>query len=217
MQIGYIELPDGRYEFSPAIPEDVKLDPIIFPMVSQDIEIQGRYEDMRLAGESHNMADMLAHRTGPGIRSDSIFNEAKFSSDSGLIGVQQKWLRQQAESAGVSTNGKWYCSGLASFPGDPTAWVGDRGDVLRIAREKNMTVHGYVEHQAVKDLSDSANLADAPIAQDVIDDGVEDYLEAHPFAPIEEATEAVLRTRGGHEDYNPLLVKDYGDEVFSDD
>ncbi len=121
----------------------------VFPVVSRDIVIQARYENMRLAGESHNMAEILATRSYPGIKTDAIFNEGKFSGSDGRIDTEQTWLRAQAEAAGVSTAGKWYCRGLASFPGDPTAWVGDRGDVLRIARERGMKVHGYVGNERV--------------------------------------------------------------------
>ena len=133
----FVELPSGVYERAPegiiVDPKDVN--PILFPIVSSDLVVQARYENMRLDGQSHNMAEMLATRSFPGVKTDAVVNEGKFSGDRGKVGPHQLWLKQQAEAAGVSTAGKWYCSGLASFPGDPTAWVGDRGDVLRIARE----------------------------------------------------------------------------------
>ena len=158
------------------------------------------------------MAEMLATRTFPGLKTDAIFNEGKFSGDSGKIGAQQLWLKEQAEAAGVSTAGKWYCSGLASFPGDPTAWVGDRGDVLRIAREKNMTVHGYIEHQGYE--TDGGD--DLSIADEIVEDEVSDILAEFPFTAPEEAREHALALRTGAIDLNPLLVQDYDESVFDE-
>jgi hypothetical protein len=205
----YIILPDGRLErdTNGLIPEDVELEPIEFPVVSCDLDTQLRYQQMRLDGQSHKMAEMLATRSFPGVKTDAIFNEGKFSSDSGLVGAEQTWLRAQAERAGVSTNGKWYCRGLASFPGDPTAWVGDRGDVLRIAREKNMTVHGYVEHKGHEvDPGD-----DIEVAPDLIENEVQDILESHPGANADDVRERVHELRSGKVDINPLRVTDSGE------
>lgn len=54
---------------------------------------------------------------------------------------------RMAEAAGVSTSGKLYLSGLASYPGDPTAWVSDGSDIRRVAREKNMTLEGSINQK----------------------------------------------------------------------
>lgn len=168
-------------------------------------EVSLRYAEMRLSGESHSMAEMLATRSFPGVKTDAVFNEGKFSGDTGKIGPQQLWLQEQAKASGVSTTGKWYCSGLASFPGDPTAWVGDRGDVLRIAREKNMTVHGYVEHSA----HETDGGGDVEIADSLINDEVDDILESCPYADPEAVREQVFATRTGAVDTNPLLCEDH--------
>lgn len=200
-------LPDGRFDRDGArfINEDVGVEIITFPVISRDLVVQARYENMRIAGESHNMAEMLATRSFPGIKTDAIFNEGKFSGDDGRIGAEQTWLRQQAEAAGVSTAGKWYCRGLASFPGDPTGWVGDRGDVLRVAREKNMTVHGYVEHEGYE--ADPGD--DVTIGDDIIENEVQDILDSNPFADPDHVRDEVYRLRSGAVDPNPLLVGDY--------
>lgn len=199
-------LPDGRIDRDGRrfVTDDVVLAPIEFPLVSQDPEIQYRYENMRLAGESHNISDMLAHRKFAAVKSDAVFNEGKFSGDSGKIGPEQKWLQEQAKLQGISTNGKWYCRGLADFPGDPTAWVDGRGDVMRIAAEKNMTVHGYVEHKGHE--ADPGN--DEVIADDIIESEVADMLDAHPGADAEQVRDAVYQLRTGQVDPNPLLVQD---------
>ena len=203
----FVELPSGVYERAPegiiVDPKDVN--PIVFPIVSNDLVTQARYENMRLDGQSHNMAEMLATRSFPGVKTDAVFNEGKFSGDMGKVGPHQLWLKLQAEAAGISTAGKWYCSGLASFPGDPTAWVGDRGDVLRIAREKNMTVHGYVEHEA----HETDPGGDVPIDESIVNDEVEEILSRNPHVNAEEVREQVRSIRTGAVDNNPLLCYDH--------
>jgi hypothetical protein len=203
----YVELPGGSYEVLPACvsEEGLEFHPIAFPTVSPDPVVQARYEDMRLDGQSHNMAEMLATRSFPGVKTDSVFNEGKFSGDTGRIGPQELWRIQQAEAAGVSTTGKWYCSGLASFPGDPTAWVSDRGDALRVAKEKNLTLHGYIEHQGYE--TDGGG--DLAIADEIIEDEVQDILEENPFASADDVREQVYATRTGAVDTNPLLCEDH--------
>ena len=177
-------------------------------VVSSNPAIQARYEEMRRAGESHNIADVLAHKTGPGLRTDAIFNEGKFSGDAGRIDAEQTWLRGQSEAAGVSTTGKWYCRGLADFPGDPTAWVGDRGDVVRIASEKNMRVHGYVEHTPVE----REPVADVAVGKDIIDDCVEILMSENPLLSLEAAQDRAVSLRTGDVDSHPLRCKDYFEE-----
>lgn len=182
----------------------VRLNPYI-NKVSSNFDVQVSYWKMRKNGQSHNMAEMLATRSFPGVKTDAVFNEGKFSGDTGRIGPQELWRIQQAEAAGVSTTGKWYCSGLAEFPGDPTAWVSDRGDVLRVAREKNMTVHGYVEHQG----HEADGGSDVAIADELINDEVNDILESCPGADAEAVREQVYSVRTGAVDTNPLHCQDY--------
>jgi hypothetical protein len=208
MNRNFVELPNGTYEALPASisPAGIEFTPIVFPVVSLKKAVQDHYESMRLSGESHNIADMLAHKTFAGVKSDAVFNEGKFSGQStGECTAHGVWLRSQAAAAGVSTNGKWYCSGLASFPGDPTAWVDSRGDVLRIAEAKNMTTHGYVEHSAYE--TDGGD--DIEIADGIIEDEVANILEANPYAAVDAVREEVRALRTGAVDNNPLLCKDY--------
>ena len=176
--------------------------------VSRNYYVRDFYVACRLKGESSRMAEMLATRSFPGLKTDSIFNEGKFSEDRGKIGPEQLWLRQQAEAAGVNISGTWYCKGLASYPGDPTAWVRDRSDVLRIAREKNMTVHGYVEHKG----HEVEPMVDVPIADDIIENEVLDILDANPGLKAEDVREKVYELRTGAIDPNPQLVTDHNFE-----
>lgn len=107
-----------------------------------------RYVRMRLDGQSHNMAYMLASKSFPGVKTDAVFNEGRCNGNQfEACPARGDWLRREAGAAGVSTTGKWYASGLASFPGDPTAWVSDRHDVVAVAKAKGLNVEGFVTHK----------------------------------------------------------------------
>jgi hypothetical protein len=147
---------------------------------------------------------MLATRSFPGVKTDSVFNEGKFSGTDGRLDKEQLWLREQSEARGISTNGKWYCHGLASYAGDPTAWVDGRGDVERIAREKNMTVHGYVEHKG----REVEPMADIPIDPRLVRAETLDILDSNPGAKYEDVYERVHDVRTGKVDLNPLVGVD---------
>lgn len=51
----------------------------------------------------------------------------------------------QARQAGVNVAGKQYMSQLARYPGDPEAWVGERADIVRVAKKRNLAVDGIVK------------------------------------------------------------------------
>ena len=202
-----VVLPNGNYDMLPdnVSFENEDVSAIIFPVISRDLIVQARYENMRIDGQSHRMAEMLATRTFPGVKTDAVFNEGKFSGDAGRVGAEEVWLREQAEAAGVSTAGKWYCKGVADFPGDPKAWIDSRGDVERIARERNLTVRGYVQHQG----HEVEPMPDVDLADDIIENEVGDILESNPFANADEVREQVRAMRSGEIDPNPLRCDDY--------
>ena len=119
--------------------------------VSQDFDIQVRYWEMRLNGQSHNMAEMLATRTFPGARgTDRAFMQGRYHQTGGgqfahlPAGSVQEYMRK-AEEAGVNPTGKWYSGGLARFPGDPRAWVDGLSDVKRVAEERGAEVSGAID------------------------------------------------------------------------
>jgi hypothetical protein len=177
----------------------------VWPMVSGRLDIQFRYEMMRQAGESHNMAEMLATRSFPGLKTDSIFNEGRCNGNQFESCPQRgDWLREQAEAAGVSTTGKYHCSGLARFPGDPKAWVNDRADVLRVARENGMNVRGYVDYEA----PEVEPTPDIPIADDLVQSEVDDIMDCNPGLRRGDVEEKVRELRTGVVDPNPLCVSD---------
>ena len=178
------------------------------PIISADPAIQARYREMRADGQSHNMAEVLALRAFPGFVTDDTFMRGRRGNVDQFANApdQGKLYHAIAEQAGVSTSGMYYCSPLASYPGDPTAWISGRSDVTRIAREKGLKIEGMVnftpdvEHEPTPDI---------PIAEDILERHVQEHLAADPFARYEDVREATFNRLTGRDDPHPLLVDDY--------
>lgn len=100
-------------------------------------------------------------------------------------------LRAKAERSGISTVGKWYCRGLAEFPGDPRAWISSASDVRRIAEERKFNVSGVVNYNA----REVAPASDIDVAPDLIYNEVSDILAAEPYRSRDEVYEQVLNER----------------------
>jgi hypothetical protein len=148
-----------------------------WPMVSRDPERQRHYETMRANGESHNIAEILATGETPhGKTADRMLfmdgaENKQFENEN-----DERYYRESAERAGVSTTGKIYQPGLARHPADPRAWVSDANDILRIAREDNLTVSGVVRHKA----EDRPPLPGLRVAPDLVEEQVARLLEREP-------------------------------------
>jgi hypothetical protein len=148
-----------------------------WPTISDDPVVQRHYEEMRMAGESHNLSEMLALRAPPMSNTDREFlqghvngNQFEGSED---IGDQYK---REAEAAGVSTTGKVYLGGLAAFPGDPKAWVAGRGDFQKVVEERGWGCEGAVNVTAPQ----KAPIPDIDVADDILDREVGEIVAAHP-------------------------------------
>ena len=87
--------------------------------------------------------------------------------------------RKEAQAAGVNITGKVYKSSLADYPGDPTAWVSDRGDVRRVCEEKSITCRGAVSFRPPAPISGPV---DAPLADDIVGEKVHEILSGLPEA-----------------------------------
>ena len=56
--------------------------------------------------------------------------------------------KAEATAKGVDITGKVYLSQLATYPGDPEAWVSGRGDVQRVCEQRGWGCKGSVEVKA---------------------------------------------------------------------
>jgi hypothetical protein len=154
------------------------------PLVSADPMIQHTYEMLVSDGQTHRMADLLAHRKFPGMRTDAVFMEGKIGKDQfgdTPIGREMgEFYRSAALAAGVNPHGKVYLHGLATYPGDPTAWVDSRGDVLRVAREKGLKVSGMVEYTPPDPGVPRLDERKYHVADDIVQEAFEQRAAANP-------------------------------------
>lgn len=157
------------------------IDFFVFPLVSRDFERQVHYWKMRLDGESHNMADMLANRSFPATTgTDRAFMQGRKLGggqfeDVPLVGHHHA---ARAEAAGVSTTGKWYSGTLARFPGDPEAWVDSLHDVKTICERRGWSAEGAIKVEGPRYHSEEPR--PYRVANDIVDEHVAQVLDAHP-------------------------------------
>lgn len=144
--------------------------------VFQDPTKEAFYRNLIAKGESPRLAEMLAARQAPGIgMTDSIFLQGRWN---GGIGDEQvaELYRSRARAAGVNPEGKAYCSQLASYPGDPRAWVDSVADVKRVAGEKGLQLEGGINYTPP---GFETGPVDAPPSTYKVDQAiVEDHLKA---------------------------------------
>lgn len=163
-------------------------------VVSQDPRVQLRYEEMVASGQSHNMAEMLACRAFPGLRTDAEFLKGKcngneFEDQPGL----GNFYAAEAARHGVNHVGKTYVSGLARYPGDPEAWISGRGDAERICRERGWGCEGSVNVAT----QEREARADVKLSPDLVDDEVNDIMAMDPGMRRSDVAEKVYQLRSG--------------------
>jgi hypothetical protein len=150
-----------------------------YPIISDNVAVQLFYEQCRLEGQSHNLAEMFALQQGPALQTDttwlaSVDAGGNQFAENPELGDK---LAKQARDEGRNISGAVYMSSLADFPGDPRAWVRDRGEVRQICEERGWGCEGVVK---VKRNDDVAPMASVDVADDLVDDAVSRRLEANP-------------------------------------
>lgn len=167
------------------------------PSLHKGHEAQAFYIAMRLDGTDHRMAEMFALQTPPMSKSDREFLEGHCNGNQ-FEGQEYigDWYAAKAKAAGVDITGKVYMSGLALEPGDPAAWVGGRGDVERVARERGMTVSGMVDYKPDGRLTELAlSRGDTRVADDLVESAMLDRIEADPSLALKNTGELFAETR----------------------
>ncbi len=167
-----------------------------FPIISDSMIIQSAYEDMRMMGESHNIAEMLALRQCPMSNTDREFLQGRGGCYDQFNGNEElgAYYRRVAEAHGQNPTGKVYLSSLAAFPGDPRAWVTGRGDVQDVCEQRGWGCEGAVNRPVTK----VAELSGGGIASDVVDGLVAERLEQNPSARPADVREAVIEQHAPH-------------------
>jgi hypothetical protein len=115
-------------------------------------EVQRHYRKMISDGQTPRWAEMCALQAAPAVHgtNDSWMKGRKNGEWlDGLPTKQAKWMLKEAKAAGISTEGKFYMSGIADKRChlDAEAWVSDREDVLRVAKKRKLELRGQISYQ----------------------------------------------------------------------
>ena len=95
------------------------------------------------AAQAARFADMCQSRIPPGaFATERALMQGRIQNggvESMHPTVRDMYIKK-ARAAGVSPQGKTYCSQLARFAGDPQAWCASQSDVVDIAKKRNLTI-----------------------------------------------------------------------------
>jgi len=178
--------------------------------LESDLTKLGVYLHLRDQGVEHRWASMTACRRGAMMtRSDRAFNQHYRQNMENMAGTFQDQVFEQARAAGISTQGKYYVSGLGRYD-DPGAWVSTTDDVLTVCRERNYTATGGVAYGG----HDTGPPDPIPLADDLIQESIQEELARDPAlaeryrkAPQKirpELRERVIAKYGQPKEINPL-------------
>lgn len=147
-------------------------------IISKDRRVQAHYEQCLAEGTSDTLAEMFALGQPPMSDTDREFMEGRCNGNQ-FVGQERvgDMYRKEAEAAGVDITGRYYMASLASYPGDPTAWVSDRADVRRVCEAKGMGCQGAVSVRVQEATSEPR---DVPLAADIVEDKVAEILSTLP-------------------------------------
>ena len=120
-------------------------------IASANPSAQAHYRQMIKDGQDERFAIMCALQVAPGAKgTDRAFMEGRMNNQQlgDMPTYQANYMIRDATKAGISISGKHYCAGLADKRGwrDPHAWVSSSDDVLRVAKERQLTVTGAVNY-----------------------------------------------------------------------
>ncbi len=137
-------------------------------------------------------AEMVALQIPPGTRgTDRAFNEGRLNQqqfDDMPKKMAQRILREAA-AVGINTTGKQYCAGLADKRAycDPEAWIDSTADIVRIARKRNLSVEGVVNHKGTPVPPKRAVLSEG-----IIKEEMQYYRKLHPGRKKEDLRQMII-------------------------
>lgn len=117
-------------------------------------EVAVMYARLRSEGHSHKWAEMCALQQPPGLKgTDRAWMQGRYNNQQldQMPADHARNVIAMAKRAGINPTGKFYAGSLADRrgPADPAAWVDSVADVKRVAKERNLTVTGAVEHKGI--------------------------------------------------------------------
>lgn len=152
-------------------------------LISEEPDIQARYEECLENGCTEKLAEALAFQQGPALRTDVSFLQGHSNGNQFAKNPKQgAAYAARAKRAGVSTQGKIYLHGLARYPGDPEAWVGDRSDVSRVLERRNWSARGVVSRTSREPENPPVLGCPGGVAEDILDSEVDSIVQQEPEA-----------------------------------
>lgn len=135
---------------------------------------------------------MVATQTPPGTRgTDRAFMEGRLNDQwlDDMPKRQADRMLKEARAAGINPHGKTYVGGLADQRAhrDPEAWVDSTADVLRVARKRNLTIEGIVNHKGTQIPQKTPALSDRILKEDI-----KHYRKLHPGKSTAELREMAI-------------------------
>lgn len=124
-------------------------------IAESSLAVQKHYLAMIEDGQSERWAEMCALQQAPRTHgTERTWNEGRGAGQwlDDMPKRQATYMLKEAQQAGISTSGKYYCSGIADRRGwcDPAAWVSGPDDVKNVAKKRNLEVRGAVNHTPVQ-------------------------------------------------------------------
>lgn len=150
------------------------------PVISTNPAIQAHYARCRSEGTSHSLAEMFARAKPPRAEDDTTWLTSMNALQKDLFEKAPQFMRdhyQKEAAAQGNISGAVYMPNLATYPGDPKAWVHGQGDVKRRVEELGWNATGAIN---VKARDDQAPPDDVGIADDIVEEAVMCELDAHP-------------------------------------
>jgi hypothetical protein len=137
-------------------------------------------------------AEMVATKCPPGTKgTDRAFLEGRQNNQQldDLPKLQAQYMVREARQAGINISGKHYVAGIADKRGwrDPAAWVSSNDDVLKVARQRRLSVSGTVNYDP-----GPAPRKTVKLSESIIKEEMRKELRKHPRANKGELREKII-------------------------
>jgi hypothetical protein len=132
------------------------------------------YERLLSAGYGHKWAEMCTLQQPPGTKgTDRALMQGRLNEEwlGEMAPDTAKHMLSEAKAAGINTSGKYYMGGLADKRAhrDPAAWVDSAGDILKVAKQRNLTVSGVIDHKGEPQAPPKPKRLNARLTREMMD------------------------------------------------
>lgn len=155
------------------------------------------YVSLRLKGNTHKFAVMVACQRGPRLMTDAVYFQNSRQVDAQFISPQQrdKAVAIARRHGYNPQRHDTYVSDIARFFGDPEAWVpqtGGRGYIKKICEQRGWECHGAVETKYREPDADPHETG-VKLAPDLVNAGIKRMVAKDP--KLKHKSRAELRAR----------------------